>query len=264
MTARRHPARPEPGDPDLPRHLPVGLVEARLQLLERNFDGQLDPGRAELFDVGLHLGSLPGKGPCRWRAPRRRGPDWLVTHGYCAPSLGQQRACSPATGDDHGNSATSRWTMSGVLRVMPGTWLPSAGSHRDPPGGLVLQGGEDDRIRRPARQRARARRPARCDAVQRRHRRHGRHGSAWQLRGWHQGRKHYGRKHNEQYRHCQASPATQTGVPQQLGHQQERIAGETTPARWKWARPARARSRSRSLQPPRGPGGPCCSARSAW
>jgi len=38
-------------------------------------------------------------------------------------------ACSPATGDDHGNSATSRWNLHEHYSVVPGTWQPSVGSH---------------------------------------------------------------------------------------------------------------------------------------
>ena len=57
--ARRHPARPEAGHPHLPADLAVGLVEAALQLLERNFDGQLHPGGAKLLDVGLHVAVTP-------------------------------------------------------------------------------------------------------------------------------------------------------------------------------------------------------------
>src|SRR6202034_517636 len=57
--ARRHPARPEAGHPHLPAHLAVGLVEAALQLLERNLDGQLHPRWAKLLDVGLHVAVTP-------------------------------------------------------------------------------------------------------------------------------------------------------------------------------------------------------------
>ena len=57
--ARRPPARPEAGHAHLPADLAVGLVEAALQLLERNFDGQLHPGRAKLLDVGLHVAVTP-------------------------------------------------------------------------------------------------------------------------------------------------------------------------------------------------------------
>ena len=49
----------KPGIRTCLRDLPVGLVEAGLQLLERNLDGQLDPGRAELLDIGLHVGVTP-------------------------------------------------------------------------------------------------------------------------------------------------------------------------------------------------------------
>ncbi len=69
----RDVARPEPGDPDLPAHLAVSLVEAGLQLLEGNLDGQLHPGRAELLDIGLHGGVTPWS-PARWSA---RAARWL-------------------------------------------------------------------------------------------------------------------------------------------------------------------------------------------
>ena len=56
---RRNPARAEPWDAHLPRHLAVSLVEARLEFLESNFDAQPDTGRAQLFDGGLHGGVTP-------------------------------------------------------------------------------------------------------------------------------------------------------------------------------------------------------------
>ena len=54
--ARRDLPGPEAGNPDLPAHLPVRLVEAGLELVERHLDGEPDTGRAQLFDVGLHVG----------------------------------------------------------------------------------------------------------------------------------------------------------------------------------------------------------------
>jgi hypothetical protein len=57
---RRHAARPEAGDADLPADLAVGLVEAGLQLVERYLDAQPDSGRAQLFDVSLHVRVTPG------------------------------------------------------------------------------------------------------------------------------------------------------------------------------------------------------------
>src|SRR5262249_4295706 len=67
---------PEPGDPDLPAHLAIRLVEAGLQLLEGDLDGQLDPGRAELLDIGFHGGATPG-----WptAAGRGRGTPAVVS-----------------------------------------------------------------------------------------------------------------------------------------------------------------------------------------
>src|SRR5207244_10419966 len=66
---RRDMAGPESGDPGLPAHLAIRLVEAGLQLLEGNLDGQLHPGRAELLDIGLHGGVTPWL-PARWSPAR--------------------------------------------------------------------------------------------------------------------------------------------------------------------------------------------------
>jgi hypothetical protein len=88
---RWHMAWAETRHPDLTRHLPVRLVQVRLELFERDFDGQPDPGRAQILDVGLHLGSLPGNRCRRWLPA-------VPAKSRTAPS------CSPATGDDHGNS----------------------------------------------------------------------------------------------------------------------------------------------------------------
>src|SRR6202042_757359 len=110
----RHLARPEARHPDLPGHLAVGLLEVLLEFLERNFDGQLDPGRAELFDVGLHLGVAPGDG--HWHEPAGSRRTCAPAQAACCPILlpaksragGTTGARSPATGDDHGNSAAAR------------------------------------------------------------------------------------------------------------------------------------------------------------
>ena len=56
---RRNPARAEPRDAHLPRHLTVSLVEARLEFLEGTLDAQPDTGPAELFDFSLHDGVTP-------------------------------------------------------------------------------------------------------------------------------------------------------------------------------------------------------------
>ncbi len=52
-------ARTEPGDANLVGQRLVGLVEVRLQLLERHLDVDPDPGRAQLLDGALH-----GHAPC--------------------------------------------------------------------------------------------------------------------------------------------------------------------------------------------------------
>src|SRR6478672_12449543 len=57
---RRDAARPEARDADLAADLAVGLVEAGLQLIERHLDAQPDSGRAQLFDVSLHVRVTPG------------------------------------------------------------------------------------------------------------------------------------------------------------------------------------------------------------
>src|SRR4029077_6492429 len=70
---RWHVPGPEAGDPDLFADLPVGLVEAGLELSERNLDGQLDPGRAEPLDIGLHGGVTPWSPAIRPPPSRGRG-----------------------------------------------------------------------------------------------------------------------------------------------------------------------------------------------
>jgi len=59
---RRYPPGPEARDADLAADLAVGLVEAGLQLIERHLDAQPDTGRAQLFDVSLHVRVTPGSG----------------------------------------------------------------------------------------------------------------------------------------------------------------------------------------------------------
>ena len=57
--ARRDLALAEAGDRDLRADRLVGGVHVVLELLERDLDGQLDPGRVEVLDVALHAGA-PG------------------------------------------------------------------------------------------------------------------------------------------------------------------------------------------------------------
>ena len=76
--ARRDPARAEAGYPDLPGDLAIRPVEVRLQLIERNLDGEPDSGRAQLFDVGLHVGVTP-RLPSRAGIVPRPGHRWLRT-----------------------------------------------------------------------------------------------------------------------------------------------------------------------------------------
>ncbi len=52
--ARRHLARPEAGNPDVPREFAVGGVDRGLELVEGHLDGQLDPGGTKGFLGGLH------------------------------------------------------------------------------------------------------------------------------------------------------------------------------------------------------------------
>ena len=54
---RRHLAATEARDVDLLGDLLVGRVEARLELVERNLDGELGPGGAQGLDGALHRGS---------------------------------------------------------------------------------------------------------------------------------------------------------------------------------------------------------------
>src|SRR6185312_6999557 len=74
---RRDAARPEARDADLAADLAVGLIEAGLQLIERHLDAQPDSGRAQLFDVSLHVRVTPGL--------------WMVTQ---QGSLGSLRSLS--------------------------------------------------------------------------------------------------------------------------------------------------------------------------
>ena len=73
---RRHAARPEARNADLAADLAVGLVEAGLQLIERHLDAQPDSGRAQLFDVSLHVRVTPGL--------------WMVTQHGSLRSLSRQ------------------------------------------------------------------------------------------------------------------------------------------------------------------------------
>ncbi len=57
---RRHAAGPEARDADLPADFAIGLVEAGLQLIERHLDAKPHTGRAQLFDVSLHVRVTPG------------------------------------------------------------------------------------------------------------------------------------------------------------------------------------------------------------
>jgi hypothetical protein len=84
---RRDPAGPEPGHPYLPAHLPVGVVEVRLELLERDLDGQADPGRAQLLDVSFHAGTTPRIIAGKTTASRRG--QWGGHARLRPPSLGQ-------------------------------------------------------------------------------------------------------------------------------------------------------------------------------
>src|SRR6185312_3969467 len=98
---RRHVPGPEAGNPDLFADLPVGLVEAGLELGERNLDGQLDPGRAELLDIGLHGGVTPwSPASCPPRS-RRRETRWAgaVPAATAAKSMAAERlGLSPSAG----------------------------------------------------------------------------------------------------------------------------------------------------------------------
>ena len=67
---RRDAARAETADADLTADLTVGLVEAGLQLIERHLDAEPDTGRAQLFDVSLHVRVTPGL--------------WMVTQRWTA------------------------------------------------------------------------------------------------------------------------------------------------------------------------------------
>jgi hypothetical protein len=68
---RRDATGTEAWDAHLPRHLTVSLVQARLEFLKGNFDAQPDPGRAQLFDGGLHGGVTPGTWTVTARNVRR-------------------------------------------------------------------------------------------------------------------------------------------------------------------------------------------------
>jgi hypothetical protein len=76
---RRDPARPEARDADLAADLAIGLIEAGLQLIERHLDAQPDSGRAQLFDVSLHVRVTPGlwmvtQQGSRWIAEKSKPP----------------------------------------------------------------------------------------------------------------------------------------------------------------------------------------------
>ena len=100
---RRRLARAEALDPNLLRERLVGHVESVLELLEGHLDGQLDPGRAELLDIGLHGAVLLGLpagvrvgpqahhtiGECT-RAPR---PVMTMFHGVPCDGLGLTVSC---------------------------------------------------------------------------------------------------------------------------------------------------------------------------
>jgi len=53
----RHLAGAKARNPDLAGDLAVGGVDARRQLLERDLDGELDPGRTQGLDFALHAGN---------------------------------------------------------------------------------------------------------------------------------------------------------------------------------------------------------------
>ena len=53
--ARRHLARPEARDANLATEDAVGLVEVWFELVERNLDGELHPGRVQVLDGALHV-----------------------------------------------------------------------------------------------------------------------------------------------------------------------------------------------------------------
>ena len=58
----RNLACAEPWNIDLRTDCLVGRIEARLELVERDLDGQLDPGGVEGLDGTLHYGSLQNRG----------------------------------------------------------------------------------------------------------------------------------------------------------------------------------------------------------
>ena len=85
----------ESGNVDLRADRLVGRVEARLELIERNLDGQLDPGRVEGLDGTLHYVALQDRGGrkdiARTREPSRGvGPCYRL--GGCAPNDGSKEA----------------------------------------------------------------------------------------------------------------------------------------------------------------------------
>src|SRR5690242_13013573 len=91
---------PEAGDPDLFADLPVGLVEAGLELGERNLDGQLDPGRAELLDIGLHGGVTPwSPASCPPRLRQRKAGGRRACGGYGGQVYGSPLPWSVTDGE---------------------------------------------------------------------------------------------------------------------------------------------------------------------
>src|SRR5262249_15810015 len=76
-------ARPEARHPDLVRDLPVGPVQARLQLLEGHLDGEPYPRGAQGLDGALHALLLTRPNSDNWAIGTSRGgetrtPDLLL------------------------------------------------------------------------------------------------------------------------------------------------------------------------------------------
>ena len=100
---------PESRDPDLTADLAVGVVQARLELIKRNFDREAYTGRAQFLDVGLHdVVTLRSDGVIYRRAVLRRSAragnpargrsgNGLVANGY-----GRQVYGLPPTFTRHG------------------------------------------------------------------------------------------------------------------------------------------------------------------
>src|SRR5207248_10243460 len=155
---RRHVPGPEARDPDLFADLPVGLVEAGLELGERNLDGQLDPGRAELLDIGLHGGVTPwSPASCPPRSRRRTAslagaasggyggqvygspPPWSVTDGEARPPRPLSARLDPGRAGS-GSDLRQGITLGGCL-------LRLAGQPAHQPDDDDGDGGADDRAK---------------------------------------------------------------------------------------------------------------------